>query len=119
MGYINSLGSLYSPGFALARKTPQFEAMVRRIGLFDYWRSSGRPRTSARPRTHQLFARCLRRNIHVAVHIGSSMTPPPGSMRGSPLTFLQCGSSNGLEFESAESRLPIDVCNGWKADGLA
>jgi DNA-binding winged helix-turn-helix (wHTH) protein/tetratricopeptide (TPR) repeat protein len=40
-GYNNVLGALYSPGFAAARKTPEFEAMVRRIGLFDYWQSPG------------------------------------------------------------------------------
>ncbi len=43
MGYNNSLGSLYSPAFASARQTPAFEALARRIGLFDYWRSSRHP----------------------------------------------------------------------------
>lgn len=43
VGYNNSLGSLYSPGFANARQTPEFAAMVRRVGLFDYWRTSHHP----------------------------------------------------------------------------
>ncbi len=43
VGYNNSLGSLYSPAFASARQTPAFAAMVRRIGLFDYWRTSHHP----------------------------------------------------------------------------
>ncbi len=43
VGYNNSLGSLYSPGFASARQTPAFAALVHRIGLFEYWQSSGHP----------------------------------------------------------------------------
>ncbi len=41
VGYNGSLSSLYSPAFASARQTPEFEALTYRIGLFDYWHSSG------------------------------------------------------------------------------
>jgi DNA-binding winged helix-turn-helix (wHTH) protein/tetratricopeptide (TPR) repeat protein len=40
-GYNNVLGNIYSPGFAAARRAPEFEAMARRIGLFEYWQSAG------------------------------------------------------------------------------
>jgi len=40
VGYNNSLGSIYSPAFARARQTSEFEAMVRKMGLFRYWRAS-------------------------------------------------------------------------------
>ena len=36
-----SLYVVYSPAFSTARQTPEFEAFVRDIGLFDYWQTSG------------------------------------------------------------------------------
>ena len=43
VGYNNSIAVLYSPGFAAARRTPEFREMATRIGLFRYWRLSGHP----------------------------------------------------------------------------
>ncbi|WP_295635581.1 winged helix-turn-helix domain-containing protein [Novosphingobium sp.] len=39
-GY-RTLTVLYSPALARARQTPEFAALVTRIGLADYWRKSG------------------------------------------------------------------------------
>jgi hypothetical protein len=36
------LTPLYTPPFAEARRTPEFEAMAMRYGLMDYWKRSGR-----------------------------------------------------------------------------
>ena len=40
---VASLRSIYSPAFASARKRLEFEALARRVGLFDYWKISGHP----------------------------------------------------------------------------
>ena len=36
-----TLRLLYTPAFAAARQTPEFAALVTRVGLADYWRKSG------------------------------------------------------------------------------
>ena len=38
---VGTLRLLYTPAFAVARQTPEFAALVARIGLTDYWRKSG------------------------------------------------------------------------------
>jgi DNA-binding winged helix-turn-helix (wHTH) protein/tetratricopeptide (TPR) repeat protein len=40
---VSSLRLIYSPAFATARTRPEFEALTRKTGLFDYWKTSGRP----------------------------------------------------------------------------
>jgi hypothetical protein len=39
-GYVTVI---YEPPFARARQTPEFAALVQRLGLVDYWRKSGHP----------------------------------------------------------------------------
>jgi DNA-binding winged helix-turn-helix (wHTH) protein/tetratricopeptide (TPR) repeat protein len=38
----NALRAIYWPAFAGARQTPYFEALMRKVKLFDYWRDSHR-----------------------------------------------------------------------------
>ncbi len=53
-----SLRILYWPALAPARQTPEFEALVRKIGLFDYWHASGhRPDFCAAARAPALCAK--------------------------------------------------------------
>ena len=44
-GYLGGrqLGALWHPAYAAARKTEPFKALMRKVGLVDYWRAKGWP----------------------------------------------------------------------------
>jgi hypothetical protein len=47
--------TIWYPVMSKARKTPEFKELVRDIGLYDYWRKSGKWGDFARPKGNDDF----------------------------------------------------------------